>query len=422
MAQYATEGDIQRADTLESFVEQLPTPRVVLVMVKAGGPVDAVLNGLKPLLEKGDIVVDGGNSHYKDTRRRFDDYQTAGLHFIGMGVSGGEEGALNGPSMMPGGPQETWKTIAPIFEPMSAPDGLGGRCVSLCGPSASGHFVKMVHNGIEYAIMMFIAEIYDTLKTTYRLPQERIVAIFSAMRDDPILQSFLLDITKGILVKKDDDGELLLNKIVDESEQKGTGRWTVETALELGIAVPSIAAAVAARSLSGNSALRAKGKGIATAKRLIQAPENITEIVKQAYLSATVLAYIQGFELLMGAGAVYGFDINIKEVSRIWRGGCIIQSALLAPISTSFATTGDWTAGELTSHLTDNIQGLRQVVADAVLSGTPFATFTSAIGYYDQIVAPRLPQDMIQGMRDCFGAHTFKRTDKDGVFHVNWSN
>ncbi|KAG9389478.1 6-phosphogluconate dehydrogenase, decarboxylating [Carpediemonas membranifera] len=422
MADHGADGEFVATKTLNELVEALPAPRVVLVMVKAGNPVDAVLNGLKPLLTPGDVVVDGGNTYYPDTVRRFEDYQAAGLHFMGMGVSGGEEGALHGPSMMPGGSDKVWHLVKAVFEPMAADDKLGGKCVALTGPSASGHFVKMVHNGIEYAIMQIIAELYDILKSTYGLTHADLTAVFHALRDDPALSSFLLDITGDVLEVYEGEAPLI-DFIIDQSEQKGTGRWTAETALQLGVAAPSIMAAVAARSQSGDLALRKKGETIrpVAPKQTKKVDlKQLIESTKAAYQTMVILSYIQGFEIIL-AGKSLGFTVDLPEVARIWRGGCIIQSALLGPITETFKATGDWTGKSLVSLITQSgVTGLRQLVADAAVTGTPALCIMSTLGYMEQMVATRLPQNIVQALRDDFGAHTYRRVDKEGVFHTHW--
>ncbi len=422
MVKHGNEGAFVLAKTLPEVVKSMKAPRAVLVMVKADG-VDAVIEELAPLLSKGDVIIDGGNSHYRETQRREKKVAAKGVKFIGMGVSGGEEGALNGPSMMPGGEKETIERLMPLFQKMSAQDGASGTCVAHIGPDGAGHFVKMVHNGIEYAVMQLLAEAYHLLGSVGKMTNDQMADLFASWNAEGNLSSFLTEITVQALRKKDDvTGESLLDVIKDISGQKGTGRWTVEAGFEYAVSVPSITAAVDARIVSGSKDFR-----VAQAKRDqlygddTYRLENFVDAVKVALECSVINSYAQGFQLLSAASAAEGWDLNISEICRIWRGGCIIRSALLPQYQAIFA--GDMAAAENLRARFGRDEQLqwRHVVAIGPLHAIPLPAMSASLSYYDAYRTARLPQNLIAAQRDLFGAHTFERLDKEGNFHVEWN-
>ena len=425
VSSFGEEGDFVAAESLESFVASLEKPRRIIVMVKAGAPTDAVLDELVPLLEEGDIVVDGGNAHFEDTRRREKRLREAGLHFVGAGISGGEVGALEGPSIMPGGSKESYAALGPILESIAAQVD-GEPCCAWMGPDGAGHFVKMVHNGIEYADMQFIAEAYDVL-TAAGLSAAESAAVFREWNTGE-LDSFLVEITADVLEQVDAaTGQPLVEVIVDAAEQKGTGRWTVQIALELGVPVSTIAESVFARSGSGDVAVRdaarpvLKGPGRTVP---VDDRQRLVDDVRAALWSSKVVAYAQGLEQLRSASETYDWGVDIATVARIWRGGCIIRAALLAQISDEYAGTELATllvAPSIATGLGERQDAWRRVVATATTAGVPVPGFSSALAYYDTVRAERLPAALIQGLRDNFGAHTYQRTDRKGTFHTLWS-
>ena len=422
------DGTFVGAETLEEFVASLIRPRRIIIMVKAGPGTDAVIDQLTPLLEDGDIVVDGGNAHFEDTRRREAALREVGLHFVGAGISGGEVGALEGPSIMPGGSKESYEALGPILESIAAKVD-GEPCCAYMGPDGAGHFVKMVHNGIEYADMQFIAEAYDVL-TAAGLTASDVADVFREWNTGE-LDSFLVEITAEVLDQVDASTERpLVELIVDEAEQKGTGRWTVQSALELGVPVSAIAEAVFARSASGDRSVREAARGVLGGPERTWPAEaasdrrQLVDDVRDALWSAKVVAYAQGLEQIRTASANYGWGVDIATVARIWRGGCIIRARLLKQISDEYA------AGRLATLLVapsiqagraDRQESWRRVVAAATTAGVPVPGFSSALAYYDTVRAERLPAALVQGLRDNFGAHTYRRVDREGTFHTLWS-
>ena len=425
---YAVDGTFVGAETLEELVAALERPRRVIIMVKAGAGTDAVIDALVPLLEEGDIVVDGGNAQFTDTRRREARLRELGLHFVGTGISGGEVGALNGPSIMPGGSPESYAALGPILESIAARVD-GEPCCAWMGPDGAGHFVKMVHNGIEYADMQFIAEAYDVLSA----------AGFSAAEAADVfrewnageLDSFLVEITAEVLDQVDPaTGKALVDVIVDAAEQKGTGRWTVQSGLELGVPVSTIAESVFARAASGDTAIRSASVGVLTGPsrdlgELGDADrQRLVDDVRHALWASKVVAYAQGLEQIRAASEEYGWDVDVATVARIWRGGCIIRARLLSQISDEYAAGGLATllvAPSIVTGLTERQDGWRRVVGLATTAGVPVPGFSSALAYYDTVRAERLPAALVQGLRDNFGAHTYGRTDRPGAFHTQWS-
>jgi 6-phosphogluconate dehydrogenase len=418
--------NIQATYSLEEFVQSLERPRRIMIMVKAGAPVDAVIDQLKPLLDADDMIIDGGNSLYTDTDRRTKDLEAAGLRFIGMGVSGGEEGALNGPSLMPGGTKAAYDSIEPIVTKIAAqvPD---GACVTYVGPGGAGHYVKMVHNGIEYGDMQLIAEAYDLLKNIGGLDHFQLHEVFSQWNQTDELNSFLIEITANIFKKMDNGANSPLVEVIkDAAGQKGTGRWTVETALDLGVGIPTIIAAVNARIMSS-----IKDERIAAARELpgpsiITASDRAEFInkVRDALYCSKICSYAQGMALLSKASQTYGFNLNLAEMARIWKGGCIIRAAFLSKIQQAFTENPNLPnlllAPEFKQTILDRQQAWREVLSAAALSGIPVPAFSASLDYFDSYRRDRLPQNLTQAQRDYFGAHTFERIDKPGVYHAEW--
>ena len=426
VAAHGHEGTFVPSATIEDFVASLERPRRIIIMVKAGDPTDATIDALVPHLEPGDIVVDGGNAHFDHTRRREAKLSAMGLHFVGAGISGGEEGALNGPSIMPGGSRESYAALGPLLEDISAKVD-GEPCCAYMGPDGAGHFVKMVHNGIEYADMQFIAEAYAILRSA-GLTVPEIAGVFRDWNTGD-LESFLIEITATVLSKADPvTARPLVDVILDQAEQKGTGRWTAQTALELGIPVNSMAESVFARSLSGHLDLRRACAGLTGPTDPKPVPDaerrELVDAVRAALWSAKVIAYAQGLDLIQAASKTYGWDVDITQVAKIWRGGCIIRARLLERIRAAYAAHALATllaAPDVAEELGRTQEQWRQVVARATLAGIPIPGFSSALAYYDTVRAQRLPAALIQGLRDFFGAHTYHRVDADGAYHIEWS-
>jgi 6-phosphogluconate dehydrogenase len=424
----ASEGRLQRGDTLEAFVAALERPRRIMMMVKAGEPVDAVLQQLRPLLSEGDIVIDGGNSWFLDTQRRERELRAAGLRFIGTGVSGGEEGARHGPALMPGGDREAYAAIAPVFEAIAARTPLG-PCVTYVGPDGAGHFVKMVHNGIEYADMQCIAEAYDLLRRLFGLPLPRIADIFDDWNKG-LLESFLIEITAKVLRVKDSvAGGHLIDHVLDKAGQKGTGRWTAQVALELGVPVPSIAAAIDARVLSSMKAERVAASEILpgpTSARVEGDPESWVPLVRDALYAAKIGAYAQGMALIRAASREHDWGIDLEEIARIWTGGCIIRARFLGAIMQAYHRAPDLVNLLLDDSIRQWMEAAqddwRRIVAQAAGAGIPVPGMSAGLAYYDSYRSKRLPQNLTQAQRDAFGAHTYQRVgDPDGVFvHTEW--
>ena len=425
IALYGSEGDFIPSHALADFVASLERPRRIILMVKAGGPTDATIDALIPLLEEGDIVVDGGNSFFQDTRRREQRLRSLGLHFVGAGISGGEVGALEGPSIMPGGSLESYEALGPILERIAA-DVNGEPCCTHIGADGAGHFVKMVHNGIEYADMQFIGEAYELLRAL-GLTHTEMADIFATWNTGD-LDSYLIEITADVLRKTDPrTGAPLVDVIRDAAGMKGTGTWTVQSALDLGTPVNTIAESVFARAISSSpelrtaarAALHGPDRGIRVADRDV-----FVEQVRQALWASKVVAYAQGLDEIRMAAAEYGWSIDIAEVARIWRAGCIIRARLLERIRSEYAAGNLITlleAPSIVAGLTEAQEGWRTVVAEAVRAGVPVPGFSAALAHYDQARAPRLNAALTQGLRDYFGAHTYRRIDDEGAFHINWS-
>ena len=423
--QHGHEGDFVAAETMEDLVASLQKPRQIIIMVKAGAPTDAVIDELTPLLDEGDMVIDGGNAHYADTRRREAALRDVGLHFVGAGISGGEEGALNGPSIMPGGSKESYVHLGPVLESIAAVVD-GTPCCVHVGPDGAGHFVKMVHNGIEYADMQLIAEAYDLLLRAGGKTPAEIADVFREWNEGD-LESYLIEITADVLSHVDaDSGKALVEVIADEAEQKGTGRWTVQEALELGVPVTGIAEAVFARSLSGRVDQRqAVRDAFGAAEVAATVTDGLVDDVRQALYASKVVAYAQGFDQMRAAGKEYGWDLDLGAMATIWRGGCIIRARFLDRIREAYDGSPELASLLVDDYFREAVQNAeaawRRVVVGAVQAGVPVPGFVSALAYYDGLRSERLPAALIQGLRDFFGAHTYRRTDREGSFHTLWS-
>ncbi|MES9603305.1 MULTISPECIES: NADP-dependent phosphogluconate dehydrogenase [Actinomadura] len=421
--EFGDEGTFLPAETPERFVESLERPRRLVVMVKAGGPTDAVIDEFAPLLEPGDMIVDGGNANFADTRRREAALRERGIHFVGTGVSGGEEGALLGPSIMPGGSAESYEALGPLLEDISAKVD-GTPCCTHVGPDGAGHFVKMVHNGIEYADMQLIAEAYDLLRHAAGLAPAEIAEVFRTWNTGR-LESYLIEITAEVLAHTDaSTGKPFVDVVLDQAEQKGTGRWTVQTALDLGVPVGGIAEAVFARSVSGHAALREAARGLPGPSRTVMAGSGFADAVEKALYASKIVAYAQGFHEIQAGSAEYGWNIDLGAMATIWRGGCIIRARFLDRIRAAYEADPQTPTLLTDDHFAEAVgdaQGAwREVVAAAAHIGVPAPGFSTALAYYDSLRADRLPAALTQGQRDFFGAHTYRRTDRDGSFHTLW--
>jgi len=427
MKQYGKEGALTPAHLPEELVRQLDTPRRILMMVKAGPPVDETIDHLAPHLEAGDILIDGGNSYFLDTVRRGKALEARGLRFIGTGVSGGEEGALLGPSIMPGGDRDAYQQVEPMLTKISAHVD-GEPCCTYIGPGGAGHYVKMVHNGIEYADIQLIAEAYDLLSHALNLGAEDLSRTFSEWNKGD-LESYLIQITSEVLAKRDRaTGRPLVDVIVDEAEQKGTGKWASQSALDLGIPVTAITEAVFARSLS---ALKADRQ--VAARTLIgpngggkaPAPASLIDDVRNALYASKIVAYAQGFEEMQAASTENRWDLQLGAIARIWRGGCIIRARFLNRITEAYAAETGIKNLLLVPYFRDAIASTqdawRRVIGVAVERGIPVPAFSSSLAYYDAYRRERLPANLVQGLRDYFGAHTYRRIDRAGSFHTRWA-
>ena len=428
LAEHGSDGSFVRSETIEEFIAALEKPRRVLIMVKAGAATDAVINDLADAMDPGDIIIDGGNALYTDTIRREKAIRERGLHFVGAGISGGEEGALNGPSIMPGGPVQSYESLGPILEEISAHvDGV--PCCAHIGADGAGHFVKMVHNGIEYSDMQLIGEAYQLLRDGLGLSAREIAEVFTEWNSGD-LDSFLVEITAEVLRQVNaKTSRPLVDIIVDEAEQKGTGRWTVKSALDLGVPVTGIAEAVFARALSGSVPQRRAAAGLASGT-LGQQPTAATQFVidvRQALYASKIIAYAQGFNQIQAGSQEYDWGITPGVLATIWRGGCIIRAKFLNRIKEAFDADPDLPTliadPYFRSAVESAIDSWRRVVVTATELGIPVPGFASALSYYDALRTERLPAALIQGQRDFFGAHTYGRIDADPAarFHTQWS-
>jgi 6-phosphogluconate dehydrogenase len=404
----------------------LRRPRRIVMMVKAGAPVDDTIAALRPHLEPGDMLVDGGNEHFSNTERRARELEAAGLRFVGMGVSGGEEGARHGPSLMPGGQPSAYEELAPILTKIAAQVD-DGPCVDYMGPGGSGHYVKMVHNGIEYGDMQLIAESYDVLKNVGGLSNEELAGVFSKWNDGE-LQSFLIEITAKIFRKKDaDTGKDLLDVILDATGMKGTGKWTVQQAAELLAPIPTIASSVEARILSAQKAERVAAAKVLTGATIPgEKPDKarLCDDVRHALYAAKVCSYAQGMNLLRAASESHGWGLALGRIARIWKGGCIIRAQFLGRIKQAYDRDAKLANllvdAEFARELVERQPAWRRVVSLAVQAGIPVPTLSSSLAYFDSYRRERLPANLLQAQRDFFGAHTYQRVDKPGTFHTDW--
>lgn len=430
ISDYSADGRFIPSKTVEDFVASLERPRRAIVMVQAGPATDAVINQLASIMEEGDIIIDGGNALYTDTIRREAEMSARGLNFVGAGISGGEEGALNGPSIMPGGPAESYESLGPLLESISAKvDGV--PCVTHIGPDGAGHFVKMVHNGIEYADMQVIGEAYQLLRYAAGMEPAEIADVFREWNDGD-LDSYLIEITAEVLSQVDaETGKPLIDVIMDAAGQKGTGRWTVKSALDLGIPVTGIGEAVFARALSGATAQRQAAFGnlpsgeLTTLQALGVEKKDFIEDVRRALYASKFVAYAQGFDQIKAGSNEHNWGIDPRDLATIWRGGCIIRAKFLNRIVEAYDTNPEVESLLLDPYFTGELEGLldswRRVVIIATQLGLPVPVFASSLSYYDSLRSERLPAALIQGQRDFFGAHTYGRVDKPGAFHTLWS-
>jgi 6-phosphogluconate dehydrogenase len=417
--------NIKGFSSIHEFVDSLKKPRAIMMLVPAGKIVDNVIEELIPLLDKGDLVIDGGNSHFTDTNRRVELLKGKGLHFFGMGISGGEEGARYGPSMMPGGDKEAYKVVQSIFESVAVKVN-GEPCVTYIGPGASGHFVKMVHNGIEYGIMQLLAETYEMMKKGLKMPDEKIHAAFKEWSNGR-LQSFLVDITRDILAFREKGSDhLLLNDIKDEARSKGTGKWTSQVAMDLQTPLSLIDTSVSMRDLSKYKAQRIQastlyGNGGASAIDL----QDPVQSIEAALYFSTIIAYAQGMHVLSQASIEFKYELKMDRIARIWRGGCIIRSAFLEDIYQAFKSKADLPHLLLDAGIQKKVSSLlgqtRVVLSKAILGGVAMPAYTAALSYFDAFRSEQMPSNLIQAQRDYFGAHTYELIGKEGVFHTKWT-
>ena len=443
MAEFGKDGDFHPAYSFEELARILKPPRAILVMVKAGAPVDESIDALVKVLEPGDTIIDGGNSFFQDTQRRAAAVEKLGMGFIGSGVSGGEEGALHGPSLMPGGTAQSYARVEEMWTAISAKVG-GVPCCTYIGPDGAGHFVKMVHNGIEYADIQLIAESYDLMRNALGLQADELASIFREWNNGR-LQSYLIEITSHVLAKHDDGfppplaggggvgaerprrrgTHSLVDSIEDEAEQKGTGRWTSQSALELGVPLTGITEAVFARMLSSQKAQRVRASGVLAGPRPGTADRSLVDDVQEALYASKIVAYAQGFEHLAAGSHEYRWNLDLGALATIWRGGCIIRAQFLDRIKEAYEESPDLPSLMLAPFfqkaLADAQPAWRRVVKAAVDQGVPIPAFTSSLAYYDGYRRSRGPANLIQGLRDYFGAHTYHRTDREGAYHTRWA-
>jgi len=419
--------NIKPAYTLKEFIDSLESPRKIMLLVKAGAPVDATIQQLIPLLDKGDLIIDGGNSFFTDTERRAKELESQGFNFFGMGVSGGEEGALWGPSLMPGGSRDAYKEVEPIMNAVAAKaDEDGEPCVTYLGPGGSGHYVKMVHNGIEYGDMELIAEAYYLLDRALGLSAQEFHEIFTEWNKAE-LSSFLIEITAKVFSKVDEDtGKPLVEVILDKAGQKGTGRWMGENALELGISIPTIIAAVNGRIISSQKEERVHASSVLTGptKKYEGGSQKLIDATRDALYVSKICSYAQGMSLLKKASVEYGYNMDLGTIARIWRAGCIIRARLLNDITSAFNRNKDLPNLLVDDAFRESVnsrqESWRFVIQTAIESGIPMPAMSASLAYYDSYRSERLPANLIQAQRDFFGAHTFERTDKQGTFHADW--
>ncbi len=409
----------------KEFVAMLRKPRAIMMLVPAGKPVDAVIREMMPLLSPGDLLIDAGNSHFKDTDIRNKALAEKSFHFFGMGVSGGESGARHGPSMMPGGPKEAYERVRPILEAVSAKVN-NDPCVAYLGPGSAGHYVKMVHNGIEYGLMQLISETYDVMKRVLGLSNEELHGVYDTWNRGE-LNGFLMEITAGIFRQKDDkSNKLLIDVILDVARQKGTGQWTSQDALELKVPAPTIDAAVAMRDLSGREEIRAAANKMFQSPQIVSRPEPVMiEKIRNAFHAAMIITYAQGMAQLQAASKAYSYGLNMELIARIWRGGCIIRASLLEDIRNAYRAKPDLPElildPAIGKKVSERVADLRAFIKLAVENGIPAAGHMMCLTYFDAYRSGWMPFNLIQAQRDYFGAHTYERVDEKGTFHTHWS-
>jgi 6-phosphogluconate dehydrogenase len=405
------------------FVASIRRPRAIMLLVPAGGPTDAVIQSLLTYLDPGDFIIDGGNALFSDTERRLKELEAMGFGFMGMGVSGGEEGARRGPSMMPGGTPEQYERVRTVLESIAAKYD-GEPCVARMGDRSAGHYVKMVHNGIEYAVMQLIAELYDVLHRVQGRDNDELAALFGKWNEGA-LQSFLVEITAAVLAKKDEEtGQSLVDLISDKAKAKGTGKWTSQDAMNLGLPVPSIDAAVTAREISNYKSEREKAEGLYGAPLLGDAPDFTVEDAEKTLLAAMIIAYAQGLAQIRAASEEYGYGVDLPTAAKVWRAGCIIRSRELAYIQAAYAKNADLPNllldEDYAARLKELTPALRKFVSTATAIGVPVPASAASLAYFDSYRTHRLPANLIQAQRDLFGAHTYERLDMEGSFHTQW--
>lgn len=417
---------IEATTDVKHFASLIQRPRAIMLLVPAGKPVDNAIQSLLPHLEEGDIIIDGGNTYFTDTDRRFLELAEKGIHFFGMGISGGEKGARFGPSMMPGGDKKAYERLRPIFEAIAAKVD-GEPCVEYLGNGSAGNYVKMVHNGIEYGIMQLISEIYDLMKRGYNLDEDTIQKTFEEWNQGD-LKSYLIEITGHILKQKDEDGSRLINQISDWAKSKGTGKWTSQNAMDLQVPVPTIDAAVVMRDMSKSKPERIEAAKILTwnaNQQDVKTSEAIASL-KDTLFFAILITYAQGLAQLKTASKEYNYELNLETVTKIWRGGCIIRADVLEDFRKAFAANADLPNillnSDIAKKLTDTQAGTRNVIQFAVQKGLPIAGLMNSLAYFDAYRSENLPTNLIQAQRDYFGAHTYERIDAPGVFHTQWND
>jgi len=415
---------LQGTKDLKSFVESLKVPRKIILLVKAGNPVDEMITQLMPFLSSGDSIIDCGNSNYVDTIRRTQELSQKNIHFVGCGISGGEEGALHGPSLMPGGSESSWEMMKPVWEKIAAKDFQGSPCVTHVGENGAGHYVKMVHNGIEYAVMQVMAEAYDLLRKLYQLSAEQIANIFEEYNTGR-LESYLFEISVPVLRKKEGDTSLI-DLILDKAGQKGTGKWTAIEGLDRAVGVSSISEAVFARVNSGEKNLRKKLSGHFPKSHLSTqlGLEDFSRQLERALYASLLSIYAQGFELIKKAAQENNWNIDLSEIARIWQGGCIIRAKMLEFLTEMYRKSTSnphlFEVSEIQANLNECLQDWRDVISLSLYHGVPTPGLTSALQYLDTLSSDQLPANLIQGLRDYFGAHTYERNDRPGIFHTKW--
>jgi len=419
--------NILGSHSIEEFVSKLKSPRKVMLMVKAGDAVDEFISHLEPHLEKGDIIIDGGNSLYTDSQRRYETLKEKGILFVGAGISGGEEGARHGPSIMPGGNPDAWPQLKEIFQKIAAKSDDGSPCCDWVGQGGAGHYVKMVHNGIEYGDMQLICESYDLLHRLGKLDNEALASTFTEFNKGK-LDSYLIEITSQIFSKKDEDGSYVVDNILDTAGQKGTGKWTAINALDMGIPLTLIAEAVFARCLSALKEERKEASKVLTGPTPASADiKELTDAVENALYASKIISYAQGFTLMRQASEEFSWNLNYGSVALMWRGGCIIRSKFLSEIKKAFDKNKDLSNLLLDDFfkqaITSSIPGLRKSIIEGINAGIPLPCFTAALAYFDGYRTERLPANLLQAQRDFFGAHTYERLDKPRgeFFHTNWT-